>query len=299
MFWGSRPLSMGTASVGYANDNNALQINPAGIAQPDWFSIDLNYQRKEFETKDFPWYASNNNQTSAPRNPLEPPMFKPKGTASKPKTTVDTWHISLVDHKTVKVIGAGVYFNGDNFPSQAANENSGYEVGLGIAGDIADMIYIGGAGKYFQPESNKSGFDLDLGFLINPAEFIGIGIAGRNIIPVERELQEWYPTDVALGIAGKISKYAVIDLDVTKRFNNVKKVFNSDNTFNFALGAEGTVKSHLGLRGGAYFDLIEKRNFYSFGIGWMAKEGSISAAFLDDFANYKNFDLSVQVGLTF
>lgn len=300
MFWGSRAVGMGTASVGYAADNNALQINPAGIAQMNWFSIDINYERKEFEYDQFPWYTPEATSKSQSHGPLATRITEPVASVAEGRETVDSWHFSVVDHKTVKFIAAGLYFTGDNFPSQAANENSGYKFGLGIAGDIADIVYIGGTGVYSQPVTDQSRFNMDFGVLVNAGDFVGVGISARNLFPGGYPFYVWEPTDLALGISGKIFKYAVLDLDITKRFVDVQKIYNSSNTFNFAFGVEGIAYKGLTLRGGAYWNLVEKANYYSMGIGYVAPQGSISYAFQGQMEDFRYSQThSIQIGITF
>lgn len=294
-FWGVKSLGMGTATVGIADDNKAMEINPAGIAQGDRYSIDLNYERREYEIWDYPLLHQEETATQEEDDFYGGEFFGEEDETIDPdaKKIIDTWHVSVVDSKTLPSFAMGLYFTGLNFPSQTFQEGVGYNVGVAMAGDFAEIVYVGANGKFMQLTEQDSMFNADVGILIRAADLIGIGLVGHNLFGANEEY--YVNRDLALGVAGFILHYAQIDFDVTKDFDS-----SATNTWNFALGAQGVLLGGLTLRGGFYWNQVNERNLYGLGIGWTDKEhGSLAYSFQGDVDNIHNFIHSIHLNVVF
>ncbi|MCZ7582132.1 MAG: hypothetical protein M5R36_01690 [Deltaproteobacteria bacterium] len=299
-FWGTKPLGMGTAYTGVADDNNAIQVNPAGIGRISYYSIDINYERREYEIQDYAKLHEDDLVEEEDEFDFGREFFQenqPEEDVHE-KNISDFWHASIVDGKTTRNVALGVAFTAANFPARTFNEGKDYRFHLALAGNFSDIVYLGAAGKVIQLEPGDTQFNGDFGFLVHAVDFLSIGLAGRNVFGsgdpylVERE--------VALGLAGWILDYATVSFDMTKVFD-----VDESNTFNFATGAEGYIykmastRSGLALRGGFLWDQIYARNNYSAGFAWIAPEGTLAYTFQGDVENVRNFKHSIEIALRF
>lgn len=299
-FWGTKPVGMGTAFTAVADDNNALQVNPSGIAMIDAYSLDVEYERREYTILDYPQFHQKDLQPEEEDLNFGAEFFTENDTQidENEKNISDFWHVSIVDGKTTDAIAVGLSFTGANFPNRTFAEGKDYAASLGVAGGVADIFYIGVAGKYRQLEPGDTNVNMDAGILIRAIDFLGFGVAGRNVFGgqdpylIERE--------VAVGLAGFVLNYATVSFDFTKVFD-----VDSSNTFNFAAGAEGFVyrqrgpRSGLVLRGGFTWEGVYDRDRYAFGLGWVAPEGTLGYSFRGDIENPRNFSHMLNLNMAF
>ena len=267
-FPGVKPLAMGTAFAAVADDCNAIQFNPAGIAQHELYWIDVNYQRTEF---------------------LVPPLGGP----DEYKEIWDLWHLAIVDSATTNPVAAGLSFTGIDFPNHTFKENEDYRVYLAVAGNFFDTVYIGVNYQYVRLQEEDDAFTGDAGVLVRPIPWIGVGVASHHILGPTYDDPLLY-RDIVFGIAGHIMEYATITFDVTKDFD-----VDADKTYMFAVGAEGVVFKRLGLRGGYLWDEIQELDFYSVGIGWYADTGTIGYSFRGNVERSRTFDHSIEISVQF
>ncbi len=300
-FWGTKPVGMGTAFTGVADDNNAIQINPAGIAMIQSYSLDVEYERRECEILDYEQLHRDDIEPLEEEDDFNNQFFTDdtSNIDQHEKNISDFWHMSIVDGKTTKAVAAGISFTAANFPNRTFAEGKDYQASVALAGGAADIFFIGASGKYRQLEPGSSNFNMDAGVLIKAIDYFAIGLAGRNLFGgpdpylIEREF--------SIGLAGFVLDYATVSFDATKIFD-----VDEPNTFNFALGAEGFVyryrsmtKAGLALRGGFNWDQIYDRDRYGAGIAWYAPEGTLGYSFRGDVENPKNFSHMLMINMNF
>ena len=294
-FWGTKSLGMGTATVGIADDNNAMEINPAGIAQGDKYSIDLNYERREYAIWDYRHLHPEIEEDDGNEFFGGGEFFEDEQDAidKDDKNIIDTWRVSVVDSATLPSFAMGFYFTGLNFPASTFQEGEGYQFGLTMAGNFADLVFLGLNGKFMQLTPDENMFNMDAGFLLKILGFMGVGVAGHNVFGADEVNR--VNRDITIGVAGFVLEYAQIDFDVTKDFDSP-----ATNTWNFALGAQGIVLGGLTLRGGFRWDQVDDADTYGLGIGWTdVKHGSLGYSFQGDVNNIKNFIHSINLNVIF
>jgi len=299
-FWGAKPLGMGTAFTAVADDNNAIQVNPAGIGQISHFNLDANFERREYEISDYPQLHEDDLTQEEDENDFGREYFvqEEETIETHEKNISDFWHVSAVDGKTLPNLPVGVSFTAANFPNRTFDEGKDYRFSLALAGNAGDIFFMGGAAKFIQLSPEDTNFNADFGVLISAVDFFSVGLAGRNVFgsPDPYRIRR----DICLGVAGHILDYATVAFDATKVFD-----VDESNTFNFAAGAEGFVykqastRSGLALRGGFLWDQIFARDLYSFGIGWVAPEGILGYTFQGDVENTRNFKHSLHMTMRF
>ncbi len=300
-YWGTKPLSMGTAGVAVADDNNAIQINPAGVAETNFGSVDIQFERREYEIADYPkFHGEDLEETEDEWLPAYERTYWEDDDPVDPheKNISDFWHASIIDGKTSKAVSAGFSFTGANFPNRTFKEGKDYRAALALAGNGGDIIYLGLAGKYISFEPGEGDFNMDAGFIVRAIDYFSVGMVGRNVFgtpdPYKAE------REVALGLAVHVLDYATVAFDTTKVFD-----VDEPNTFNFALGVEGWVyksvrqKAGLALRGGFDWNQIYNRDSYAFGIAWNALEGGLGYTFRADVQRTRNFQHSINLTMRF
>lgn len=305
-FWGAKGGGMGRAMVGIADDNHAMEINPAGISQLSNYSIDLSYQHVEYVREDYKFHHPeyvNQDEDSMYDTAIESGVFgdfTQYDSEMGEKESIDSWHISIVDSSTVDNFAMGLYFNSMDMSNKLFKEGTGYDVGISLAYNFADRFHIGATGKYTQPEPSSSIFNMDFGILIKAAEFISIGAAGHNLIAADAE--NYINRDVTVGIAGYVLDYAQLDFDATYDFgSNIKNVdFDLEPNWAFSLGGQTIVLGGLTIRAGFHWSLVEMRNLYAIGLGWTdAKKGSLAYTFSGDFGRGENISHYVTLNMLF
>ncbi len=293
-FWGVKGLGMGTAAVGIADDNNAMEINPAGAAQGRTYSIDAVYERREYEIFDYLHIHPDLEEEDENLDFYGGELFGNDdeiNVSRDEKEVIDSWRVSIIDSATVRHFAMGMYFTGQNLTSNSYDDGLGFNTGLCMAYSFADIVYMGGTGKYMKLTQEDNMMNADFGLLFHPSPFIGIGIAGHNVIGADTE--NWVNRDLTLGLAGFVLNYAQIDVDVTKDFDA-----DAVNTWNFALGAQGIILGGLTLRSGFYWNQVMAKNLYGAGIGWSdPKYADLGLSFQGDIENTRNYILAVNLNI--
>lgn len=144
---GTRAMAMGNAFRAVATSNEAIYLNPAGMALASKYEIDLAYA---FGTGD----------------------------------DLSRLNGSIVDSKTSR-LATGLAFtrvSGDGLHG----ELSGSVVNLGFGVPLADRISLGFAMKYlgFSGPDRTSAVTGDVGLLVRPVEWFSIGAVAYNVIDV-------------------------------------------------------------------------------------------------------------------
>ncbi|HDH96583.1 MAG TPA: hypothetical protein ENF73_02505, partial [Proteobacteria bacterium] len=190
-YYGTRPLAMGGSGAALADDNNAIQLNPAGIAFQDRYTIDLNYQRTE-RLRKYAWWKQ--------KAWAEQEEGDLEVTNVDKVERFDIWHLSLLDAITSPYLKAGLSFTAEGFPGATFEDNRDYRIALAFAGTFADLVGVGFGGTYIK-------FDLsdlltaNAGVIIRPLKFVSIGLAVRDFVRTETRYHDWVTASVAGGVA--------------------------------------------------------------------------------------------------
>ncbi|MCB9479717.1 MAG: hypothetical protein H6684_04880 [Deltaproteobacteria bacterium] len=303
-FWGTKPLGMGTASTGLADDNNAIQVNPAGIGQQDGrYSVDVNYERREYEIRDYPQLHQDDDRFKEDQEDdfgSEVFFQDEEETPVDEKNQSDFWHASIVDGATVPGSAFGLSFTAVNFPNRTFGEGEDFRGSVAFAGGEPSLLLIGGAAKYIQIDQDTRNFNADFGALLKLFDgYVGIGLVGRNVFGSPDEYR--IAREVALGIAVKtLEDRLEVAFDSTKVFD-----VEEDNTFNFAAGLQGLIYKQYGspgglaLRTGYLWDQIYERQNWSAGVAWVAPEGLLGYSFQGDIERSRNFIHSFHITFRF
>ncbi|MBU0567138.1 hypothetical protein KKC52_03695 [bacterium] len=208
---GVRPISMGGAFVGLADDANCVYYNPAGLAYLK--------EREELFMYGSRFDLVKISQVTLAQKNMGFSLLRQKADLYKSK-----------DHPDGSAMSESIFalaFGRELFP------NSAFPVALG--GSLTFLLLD-------STEGNDGGIGLDLGMLVKWKEGISAGLSIRNAATEVRG--EEVPVVVATGVAYEVRKGIVIatDLAVRKGENKTSKSFH--------LGAEMEILEVIRLRGG-------------------------------------------------
>ncbi len=217
---GARPLGMGKAYVGLANDVNTIFLNPAGLTQiPQWqatslsgkFVNEVNYLnlgmaiptiRGNFGIA----YVSSGLGFSASTTTLE-----------AGRITASNETVSYSDYDTIWLLSYARPLRGDSL-------SAGLTLKLFSKNLTGTNLSSG----------NASGYDLDLGFLFKPNKVFNAGMVFKNIIPASMGgkiiwgtgLEEALPATLKSGLSLKL-----LGIDGLRQIDSHRLVLNLDNDY--------------------------------------------------------------------
>jgi len=290
-YYGTRPLAMGGSGSALADDNNAIQLNPAGIAFQEKYTIDLNYQRTERLRKDA-WWKQKAWAEEEQKEGLEV-------TNADKVERFDIWHLSILDAITSPYLKAGISFTAEGFPGSTFEANRDYRVGLGFAGTFGDFVGVGFGGTYMKFEMSDL-MTANAGIMVRPLKIVSIGVSVRDFARTDTRYHDWVTASVAGGVAvmlfGRLNVSADVDYDYEREFEIEEQNQRRDS---YHAGIEGYVTKSLGLRGGYRYEALTNRHYYAAGIGYVTETGSLGYTFEGDVGESKNLQHSVQVAIMF
>ena len=282
---------MGGSGTGLADDNNAIQLNPAGMAFQNNYTIDLNYQRTERLRKYLWWKQKEWQQQQDEGVEL---------TDADKVERFDIWHLSIVDAITSPYLKAGVSFTAEGFPGATFEDNRDYRIGFGFAGTLAGLVGVGVGGTYIKFEASDL-VTATAGLMIKPLKVLSIGVAVRDFVRTDTRYHDWITGSVAGGVAvtlfgQRLNISADVDYDYEREFEIEEQNQRRDS---YHAGVEGYITKNLGLRGGYRYEAVSDRHFYAFGIGYVTETGALGYTFEGDVGESKNLQHSVQVAIKF
>lgn len=284
--FGAKPISLGEAYRALADDNSAIDYNPAGISQKKAYSIELSYRLA---------------------NP----------------DTCHLFHGSITDTITNDTIGAGLSFEYGNFPSKDEIEESKktMQIKLGLSKEIWEELYFGLTTEYIQIKGSKSymtitegipqlpqekisnyktvygdehietilatdklnnwGITLDTGILWKLSTLISLALVGQNLVPTDiKEIRRGIAPGVAIEPFPLLTLLGDLEIDIE---NDSKK-----GDINQHYGTEVRIKNYS-LRAGYSRDKIYNDQFYSLGAAYKHQSGILEATFSQSINNTKNY----------
>lgn len=216
------------AAVGIASGNDAIYVNPGALAARRRYSAEA--------------------QT----------YFERRGS----ETTAQVWTGSVADSLSSSVAAAAAY----GHVIEGREQGSLYH--LAMAGAIAEGVYLGVTGKYFDLSGDVavSAATVDAGILWQVADYVSLGVAGYNLAPTSQE--SVLPRGVGAGIA------IGSDLSVQGTFDWRADLDRRGGTTNrYAFGAEVLLGRLAPLRASYVLDETLDTSWWSVGIGLVSANG--------------------------
>jgi hypothetical protein len=224
----SGPRAVGIgAAVGIASGNDAIYVNPGALAA-----------RRRYSAEAQLWVERRGAENAA-----------------------QVWTGSVADSLSGPVAAAVAY----------GRVTDGYQTGslyhLAMAGAIAQGIYLGVSGKYFDlSPGGVSAATVDAGLFWEPSDGISVGVAGYNLAPTSHDAE--LPRGVGAGISlgSDTSLHGTFDwrADLDRA---------GETTNRWAFGAEVLLGGVAPLRAGYVIDETLDTKWWSIGAGLVSANG--------------------------
>jgi hypothetical protein len=281
---GPRTLAL-QAGVGSATATEALFLNPAAISARRRYTVDAFYLT---------------DRRPAPSSSQAPPS------GASPWRQQDDFGASVVDSISTP-LAAGLAY---------VRDTRGVETGtllrLALAGPIAQGLFLGVQGNYFDLSGNgstldsagvahpwprvKSTLNLDAGLFYQANDKVSVGAAGYNLLSAKH--REVLPRGFGVGAAvGSDTSLQVVadwhvDLDRVKNATG-----SSKSTSRFSAGLEYLVNGVLPLRVGYQIDDTSRTRWWSLGLGLTSTKAALDLGYRQSTtdARARTFGVAVRV----
>jgi hypothetical protein len=251
-----RPLGMGMTLRAAPSATAGIYLNPATIAMAKLFHLELMYQ-----------YTGEDSES--------------------------TGGIAVVDSITT-VVAAGLSFNYSRI-DKANTEHESYDGRLALAGNFADVFFVGLTGRYLRVEQNTSrskwgpngraampasgsqnvdGFTFDAGVALKPVDVFSIGVVGYNLTDTG---SIFAPIKLGTGLSIFALDMLVIEGDVVLDFTSFEKVNEEIHA-----GAEILIAGSVPLRAGYIYDVFYEMNSVTAGIGYVGSQFALDFGYLQE-----------------
>jgi hypothetical protein len=216
------------AALGIASGNDAIYVNPAALAA-----------RRRYSAEAQSW-------------------FERRGA----ETTEQVWTASVADSLSSSVAAAAAF----------GRATEGIETGslyhLALAGPIADGIFFGVAGKYFDLTGARSvsAATVDVGLLWQVADYVSLGVAGYNLAPTSQEVELPRGVGAGIGVGSDRSFQGTFDwhADLDRRGGTTNR---------YSFGAEVLLGDVAPLRASYVIDETLDTKWWSIGAGLVSGNG--------------------------
>ncbi|OGC25409.1 hypothetical protein A2291_00705 [candidate division WOR-1 bacterium RIFOXYB2_FULL_42_35] len=262
---GSRPLAMGGAFVGLADDLYSLAYNPGGLAWTKGLALDL---------RDINNYSLMQSSPTGNGDAVGFIFTTKKLTG----LSVGTTEVSFGTNTLSLVYGTKF-----SLLPILANLSFAKQTGVGIS---IKTILGSNYSQTGQSDLSAVGWDMDLGFLYKANEWSRLGLSLQNILPQNmlgggiakwsNGVNEEIPANYKLGYSAKlIGDDDALNYDYTKGLIISGQLGSSSLRTTYGLGAE------LGWSKKFFFRIGYGNSALNYGLGWRLEDGGI------DFAYYK------------
>jgi hypothetical protein len=219
------PLGFGGAFRALADNNAAIVLNPAGIAQ-----------RKGL-------------------------MAAAGDYAHHGMGGATLISASIADFKALEFLAVALEYDYTQFSPGVGVQS--HVVTAAAAAPVGDILFVGLGVKGYYAEvdspafTNPSGADLDLGLLVKPVPVLSLGISAVNLIRGYDNAN--FPMQLGFGAGLTLAPHARLAIDMTRDFAT------PGSSFNAYFGVEAKAAEGTFLRGGFGLDQVRDNNFYSVG----------------------------------
>ncbi len=260
---GTRSVAMGGAFRAVATSNDALVLNPAGLAASQHYEVD-----------GFFGYAF-----------------------GAPATY---WNASIVDATTIP-LAVGVDYT--HLASGTSPDRfGGNNLRVGLAYPISDQLFVGITGNWldFDPTAasgsvpssgpyasavtgagyRANSITGDVGLIYKPTDIVSIAAVGYNLVNVNNDFLA--PLEGALAVAVGTDTTFRVAGDVVANFSQPSLVLD------YHLGGEYLIAQLVAVRAGYMFDGIEKAHFGSVGVSVLVPGFAIDVSFLQQIPQWND-----------
>ena len=263
---GARPLGMGKAFAGLADDGGAIFINPAGLASLKNLNIVNMYSSPITDTRLITFGAAS-------------PDFL-GGTIGAGYNNLTTSGIQVSSTEVVDYTQQALLL----FYTRKINEK------LALGGDL--KLFWKGPSKDISPKTTGSGMDLDLSLKYAPKPWLGLGVNLQNFLPaslggkitLKSGATEGIPANLKLGASAKLWGETYLNLDLDK---------DSSSPLLLHLGTEWWPVKYFAARAGIDQNstLIDSQVFTNLTLGFGIKYAGITF----DYAYYQRGEATRRV----
>lgn len=245
-FTGTRSLAMGGAHRALGSNNEAIVLNPAGLAATKRYNIDLQYGY---------------------------------GTGDR----LHSINGSVVDSKSGPVAG-GMALTRNWGNESGANPGLMRYYGA-VAYNLGNILSIGMSSAYFRGDFRDEGvkqdvnaFNATLGAMVTVGEMLGIGVSYQNLIPVKALETNLFRPQLGTGVSLHSSLFAITgDLVLDMRANIQDRI-------DWHAGAEYLLFEMVAVRAGYHHSAagslanMPKQHFVAAGVGIVSGTGAFNAS---------------------
>jgi len=279
--WGARPVGMGGAFTGIADDSNASLYNPAGLVQVQWNEMSAMYSRLFSGLTLYSGNSTNGGGTVNLDQSYVAYVSKPMKFGSIGISWANFNTTSLYREDTVTFSYA--HYLGDIIPALDNQVSFGVNAKYLRRAFTLDPNTIND--PVFAAGDSRSGVTGDVGLLWKPEEgqFEGwrVGLTGMNLTQPNVGFQQVdrVPAEYRLGLAyqSRLHPWVVPALDLTRR-NGVTGVYGGAESWvlNDSLGLRAGANQDEGTAGVSYYQTLGKKTGfrldYSFSIPYYVQD---------------------------
>ncbi|MDD5309795.1 MAG: hypothetical protein PHU25_20965 [Deltaproteobacteria bacterium] len=251
-----RPIGMGMTLRAAPGATAGIYLNPATIAMAKLFHLELMYQHTGEDSENMGGLA-------------------------------------VVDSITT-IVAAGLSFNYARI-NKANMDHESYDGRLALAGNFADVFFVGLTGRYLRVEQNMSrskwgpngraampssgshnvdGFTFDAGLALKPVDVFSIGVVGYNLTDTG---SIFAPVKLGSGLSVFALDMITVEGDVVIDFTSFEKVNEEIHA-----GAEILVAGSVPLRGGYIYDVYYGINSVTAGIGYVGAQFALDFGYMQE-----------------
>lgn len=185
--------------------------------------------------------------------------------------------VSVIDSNATEALSVGLAYDRST-PSIGGNEATIQQITLGLGHEISSLLFAGVSAKGYLTQVNSAfidgpdGFDLDIGLLVKPLPILSLGITLQNLIRGNKV--EEFPFQLGFGAALLLDPHLKLAFDLVKDFQTP-----NPNDLNAFFGGEFQVTEAVFLRSGFGLDRIRDNNFYSIGASLEGPKISLTFTF--------------------
>ena len=319
-FDGARPMGMGGAFTAVADDENAIQYNPAGLAQIKKSIVTISgllmnyswgYDLESSLSRDWNYFNAECALSYVQKNIGVQINYKIIGDPINDINMYDGTTRKDLEKEIQGVVAFGI------------GDEEGLKLGINIKYNCSSSTNsIGGSPLDGFRFSN--GFSFDIGSILNITKDISLGLMIQNLFstrincPVRDEVGGiFWMSDVPqyfnMGISWRIIKEILVSMDVYNLFEYISKIYDSfDYQFkrSYHFGIEATPLDNLSVRiGGFWANIsaefsrmwdIDYKNRFTLAIGgsYIINPIKINFALANDFRKVANIDSPFQYSLS-
>jgi opacity protein-like surface antigen len=232
-FIGTRPLGMGNAYRAIVTGNDAIYLNPAGMASQKSYSIEVEY--------------------------LITPKFGSKATPTSPKfgaTDGPTEHVinaSVIDNSISQYFATGVAYT----RVQRGKEKTGNRIDVAFGFPLSSGLFLGLDAVYLDfGKKNVNAITVNVGALFRTTFGLSLGVVGYNLTNTADYLEH----PISMGAAVMFSPFRTLELAFDFLVNFQKPVDplrpSADRSvgYSYNVGIEYLLLEQLVVRGGYSYD---------------------------------------------